>query len=101
MYVNTLHILEKTSTIAEKHAHSTAYCIISFYSKHMPLLKKLVLKNVFIKKNNTILYESIHLPHGQMPLRYSKTEPFTNFYHNSKLNFLVNFNIILITSKRF
>ena len=57
MYVNTLYILEKTSTIAEKHAHSTAYCIITFYSKHMPLLKKLVLKNVFIKKNNTILYE--------------------------------------------
>lgn len=45
--------------------------------------------------------KGIHLPHGQMPLRYSKTEPFTNFYHNSKLNFLLNFNIILITSKRF
>ena len=44
--------------------------------------------------------KGIHLPHGQMPLRYSKTEHFTNFYHNSKLNFLVNFNIILITSKR-
>ena len=69
------------------------------------MFNKLVIENTSVKKIRSffVFVEEFHLPHSQVSLRgdriFHHIVP-SRLYRNSKLNFLVNFEWILLTSKR-
>ena len=69
------------------------------------MFNELIIKIVPIKKTMTIFVymEEVHLPQSQVSLCEGKTFHYKihiKLYHNSELNFLVNFNLNLSAFKR-
>ena len=70
----------------------------------MPMFNELVIKKVPIEKLRPffVFKEDIHLSQSQVSLQEGKTfyyKVLSKLYHNSELNFLLSFNLILSALK--